>query len=93
MKLVDEDPKPKQVRINGITNGSNGSNGHNEHVNEHKNGRTIIEEESESESGEEEEPVSASLVLRVVTEAPSPSLARSVRGGVREYGGGHKVSP
>jgi hypothetical protein len=70
MKLVDEDPKRKpSFKLNG-TNGMNGNN--------HTTVHPVVVEESESESdGEEVEPVSASLVLRVVSEAPSPSVSRS----------------
>ena len=72
MKLINEEPSA--LHLNGqngsvrrTQNGMNGQNG--------LNGHTVVEE-SESESEEEVEPVSASLVLRVVSEAPSPSVSR-----------------
>ena len=72
MKLINEEPSA--LHLNGqngsvrrTQNGMTGQNG--------LNGHTVVEE-SESESEEEVEPVSASLVLRVVSEAPSPSVSR-----------------
>merc|ERR1712107_177321 len=80
-KLV-EDAAVKQpsVRFNGVNNGNGQANGHaNGQSNGHSNGlngHTIVEDsESESEA-EEVEPVSASLVLRVVSDTPSPSVSR-----------------
>ena len=67
MRLVEEDKK--DVRKTPIVNGTNGMNG---------NGMTTsYDDASESDSDiEEVEPVSASLVLRVVSEPPSPALSR-----------------
>merc|ERR1712130_1041156 len=83
MKLVDDQQQARQgtapaLRLNGVNNGNGQANGHsNGHSNGHGNGlngHTIIEE-SESDA-EEVEPVSASLVLRVVSDTPSPSVSR-----------------
>merc|ERR1712002_610612 len=65
MKLMEEEKKEAKV----IQNGTNGTNGNGVH--------TIIEDPSDSESDiEDVEPVSATLVLRVVSEPPSPALSR-----------------
>merc|ERR1712168_649465 len=65
MKLMEEEKKEAKV----IQNGSNGTNGNGVH--------TTIEDPSDSESDMEDvEPVSATLVLRVVSEPPSPALSR-----------------
>ena len=66
MRLV-EDTKQDQA----VTNG-NGVNGHNGNSN---NGNSCDDSETESEA-EEAEPVSATLVLRVVSEPPSPAASR-----------------
>jgi len=68
MRLVEEDKK--DVRKTPMVNGTNGMNG---------NGMTTSYNDDASESDsdiEEVEPVSASLVLRVVSEPPSPALSR-----------------
>ena len=62
-----EDTKQDQA----VTNG-NGVNGHNGNSN---NGNSCDDSETESEA-EEAEPVSATLVLRVVSEPPSPAASR-----------------
>merc|ERR1712168_106223 len=65
MKLMEEEKKESKV----IQNGTNGTNGNGVH--------TTIEDPSDSESDMEDvEPVSATLVLRVVSEPPSPALSR-----------------
>ena len=62
---MEEEKKEAKV----IQNGTNGTNGNGVH--------TIIEDPSDSESDiENVEPVSATLVLRVVSEPPSPALSR-----------------
>ena len=69
MRLV-EDTKQDQA----VTNG-NGVNGHNGNSNNGNNGNSCDDSETESEA-EEAEPVSATLVLRVVSEPPSPAASR-----------------
>ena len=71
MRLV-EDTKQDQA----VTNG-NGVNGHNGNSNNGNNGNNNSCDDSETESeAEEAEPVSATLVLRVVSEPPSPAASR-----------------
>jgi len=65
MRLVDDTKMPvSQDVTNGVNGNHDGNNGHHEY-----------ESESESEI-EDAEPVSATLVLRVVSEPPSPSVSR-----------------
>jgi len=67
MKLIEEEKKEAKEKV--IQNGANGTNGNGAH--------TIIEDPSDSDSDiEDVEPVSATLVLRVVSEPPSPALSR-----------------
>jgi len=58
------------LQANGHSNGH--SNGHGNGL----NGHTIIEDSESESDAEEVEPVSASLVLRVVSDTPSPSVSR-----------------
>ena len=68
MRLV-EDTKQDHALTNG--NGVNGHNGNN------NNGNNNSCDDSDTESeAEEAEPVSATLVLRVVSEPPSPAASR-----------------
>merc|ERR1711971_59942 len=79
MKLVDEAQKQATapaVRLNGVNNGNGQANGHSNGHSNGFNGHTIIEDSESDSDAEEVEPVSASLVLRVVSEAPSPSVSR-----------------
>merc|ERR1712233_164346 len=85
MKLVDDQQQARQgtapaLRLNGVNNGNGQANGHsNGHSNGHGNGlngHTIIEDSESESDAEEVEPVSASLVLRVVSDTPSPSVSR-----------------
>jgi len=66
MKLVEvESPSLPSVHLHRAHSFSNGNRNH------------VVDEDTDSESDVEElEPVSASLVLRVVSEAPSPNLPR-----------------
>ena len=57
-----------------LTNG-NGLNGHNGNINNGNNNNSCDDSDTESEA-EEAEPVSATLVLRVVSEPPSPAASR-----------------
>ena len=57
-----------------LTNG-NGVNGHNGNNNNGNNNNSCDDSDTESEA-EEAEPVSATLVLRVVSEPPSPAASR-----------------
>jgi len=86
MKLVEDAPKQQQqgpapaVRLNGVNNGNGQANSHsNGHSNGQSNGfngYTIVEDSESESDAEEVEPVSASLVLRVVSDTPSPSVSR-----------------
>ena len=69
MRLV-EDTKQDHA----VTNG-NGVNGHNGNSSNGNNNNSCDDSETESEA-EEAEPVSATLVLRVVSEPPSPAASR-----------------
>jgi len=64
MRLVDDTKMPVSQDVTNGVNGNHDGNGHHEY-----------ESESESEI-EDAEPVSATLVLRVVSEPPSPSVSR-----------------
>ena len=66
-----EDTKQDQAVTNG--NGVNGHNGNSNNGN--SNNGSCDDSETESEA-EEAEPVSATLVLRVVSEPPSPAASR-----------------
>ena len=72
MRLV-EDTKQDQAVTNG--NGVNGHNGNSNNGNNGNNNNSCDDSETESEA-EEAEPVSATLVLRVVSEPPSPAASR-----------------
>ena len=72
MRLV-EDTKQDQAVTNG--NGVNGHNGNSNNGNNGNNNGSCDDSETESEA-EEAEPVSATLVLRVVSEPPSPAASR-----------------
>ena len=69
MRLV-EDTKQDHALTNG-----NGVNGHNGNNNNSNNNNSCDDSDTESEA-EEAEPVSATLVLRVVSEPPSPAASR-----------------
>ena len=69
MRLV-EDTKQDHALTNG-----NGVNGHNGNINNGNNNNSCDDSDTESEA-EEAEPVSATLVLRVVSEPPSPAASR-----------------
>merc|ERR1712172_278493 len=74
MKHVDEAQKQATapaVRLNGVNNGNGQANGHSNGHSNGFNGHTIIEDSESDSDAEEVEPVSASLVLRVVSDTPS----------------------
>ena len=70
MRLLEDTNKPDPSLSNG-----HGVNGNGNGVHSNGNGGQCEDSDTESEA-EEAEPVSATLVLRVVSEPPSPSVSR-----------------